>query len=187
MTIAPLPADEGGSTDGAGVRPASWLPGIALAVGLLLLVLSFLDYYRYDAAKPLQEFCRASTTDCPSTLGTVDAWHGVFGWLAVVLALLGALCVAVSAVDASRRRILSYATVVLYGLATASLLAAVAVVPDVGGSTRDLERTLGPGVHYSDLVSNQHAWGFWASLVLVVIGLGCAVLDAVTLRAVRSG
>jgi hypothetical protein len=119
---------------------------------------------------------------CVGTIATHDAWHGFFGWSAVVLALLAALCALASMPGSRRRAVMAYATLALDALATVCLLVALAVVPDVVGSTGDLTQALGGGVHYSDLVANHHAWGFWVSLALAVVGLAAAALRVLAVR-----
>ena len=79
----PIASSGTGSFNPAAVNPLDW--GI-LAAGFLALVFSFVSYYTATAKSPrLAGTYTASTT----------AWHGFFGWFAVLVALASAVLLAV--------------------------------------------------------------------------------------------
>jgi hypothetical protein len=71
------PASGGGGFNPATVNPMDW--GV-LAAGLLAFIFSFVSYYTYSVG-PLS--------------GDENAWHGFFGWFAMLVALLASALLAV--------------------------------------------------------------------------------------------
>ena len=134
------PSGGGGAFDPKNVNPLDW--GI-LGAGLLVFIFSFISYYTVSAG-PLND----STT----------AWHGFFGWFGTLLALAGAGVVGLL-LFAPQVKLPwpSYLVATgLFALATLSTFIAVFTnpYPDFNGSGYD----------------TGHGFGYWASLILVIVG-----------------
>lgn len=175
----PVRVDTEGRSAGKMAGARRWRILTMLLVSLLLLGFSFASYYRYSTGPALQRVCRVYGLQCVETLNTRNAWHGLFGWFAVVLALGAGVCVVARLLAAAADRVLMGMAWLLYALATSCLLAALVVVPNGSGSIDARARKV--GVRYSDLVVNHHAWGFWVSLALAILGLGCATAESVAI------
>jgi hypothetical protein len=144
----------GGSFDPKSVNPLDW--GI-LAAGALAFIFSFVSYYSYKA--------KVSSGGVSFSSGTVhwSAWHGFFGWFAMLLALIGSALVAVSlfAPQVKMPVPARLAGLGAYALATLSVILALFVIPgDTGGSGAF-------GVH----VDKGHGFGYWISLIVIIAGL----------------
>jgi hypothetical protein len=126
------------------VNPLDWA---ILGIGLLVFIFSFIDYYTFD---------------CGRLCGSVSegAWHGFFGWFAVLCAVAGSVLVALELFMPQFKmpianRVLGLG---LYAVATLCLILAIFIIPGY----------LGIDVPGSD---KGHGFGFWFSLILVIGGL----------------
>jgi hypothetical protein len=181
MTPAPPIEDRDvGPVPGAHPRSAQL---VAIGASLALLALSFTTFYRYGAGLATREICTLDGgTPCPGTIATRTAWHGYPGWIAIVVALLGAACITVRTLTVQRQptlaRPLAWAAFTLYLLATAGLVFTAVAIPNLVPSLPDIARTLvGGGVTDNELVTNHLAWGYWVSLAVAVVGLAAAAMD----------
>jgi hypothetical protein len=163
-----------------------WPQLVTVGASLVLLAVSFTTFYRYTYGPVLRQLCAIDgSPPCRGALATRTAWHGYVGWIAVVLAMIAAMCALVRVLArrmrADRARALAYATLTLYLLAAAFMVAAAVAIPNLVHSERDLERTVGGGVRYSDLVTDHVAWGYWISLALILVGFAATTVDVVLL------
>jgi hypothetical protein len=155
----PAPGGQGGSggyggSGGSGNKPAfdpktvnplDW--GI-LAAGVLALIFSTFDYYTVSVS-----FSGVSES------ASASAWHGFFGWFAAILALAGAVAIAMDIFAPQvktpvPRRL---AGLGLFALATICVIIALFVFP---GDVPD-----GSGVDTS------RGFGYWLSLIVIIAGL----------------
>jgi hypothetical protein len=141
--------------DPKSINPLDW--GI-LAAGVLAFIFSLFDYYTVTVS--------SSGFDAS---GSVNAWHGFFGWFAALLALAGAVLVALELFVPQVHlpfagRLIGLG---LFAVATLCVVLALFVIPD--GDVGDL-----PGV------DTGHGFGYWASLVVIIAGL---VLSLMRLQA----
>jgi hypothetical protein len=143
---APPPAAGGGFNPSA-VNPLDW--GI-LAAGLLAFIFSFVSYYSY----------KVSISGFGSATGHWNAWHGFFGWFAMLLALVGSALVAMTLFAPQVKLPIANRLGALgaYALATISIILALFVVPSPGGYS-------GPGLN------KGHGAGYWLSLIVILAGL----------------
>ncbi|MCU1656264.1 MAG: hypothetical protein JWO57_920 [Pseudonocardiales bacterium] len=150
---APGYRQPGAGFDPKTVNPLDW--GI-LAAGLLAFIFSFVSYY---SLKPKAALC--SVGGCGSV--TTSAWHGFFGWFAMLLALIGSAAVAIS-LFAPHVKLPAPARLIglgAYALATLCVILAIFIVP----------RTYNGVSLPSSLVDTGHGFGFWISLIVIVGGL----------------
>src|SRR6478672_10618991 len=135
------PARAGGSFDPKTVNQLDW--GI-LGVGVLIFIFSFVSYYTVDYSS---SFGSAS--------GSESAWHGFFGWFAVLAALVGSGVVALELFQPHVKLPFPNRLVALvaYAVATLSVLLALVVFPE---SVPDI-----PGV------DTGRGFGYWISLILI--------------------
>ena len=117
-----------------------------LGAGLLAFIFSFMDYYSYS----VPGFSQYS--------GSWNAWHGFFGWFAMLLALVGSGAVGMSIFAPHVKLPMANRLLGLgaYAIAALCVLLALFIVPDpygVGG------------------LDKGHSFGYWASLVVIVAGL----------------
>jgi hypothetical protein len=147
---APPPATGGyrppAAFDPKTVNPLDW--GI-LAAGFLAFIFSFVSYYSY----------KISIAGFTSGTGHWNAWHGFFGWFAMLCALVGSAVVAVSLFAPQVKlpmpaRLLGLGA---YALATLSVILALFIVPSPGFSGSGLDK--------------GHAFGYWISLIVILAGL----------------
>ena len=140
--------------DFAKVNPYDW--GI-LAAGVLAFIFSFIDFYTYSG-----KGAASGNSDSES------AWNGFFGWFAVLLAVIAAIVVALELFAPQVKMPVSGRLVALAALALSliSLILALFVVPDLNGG--------GPG--YDQFVDEGHGFGYWATLIVVIVGLVLAFL-----------
>jgi hypothetical protein len=143
--------------DPKSVNPLDW--GI-IAAGVVAFIFSLFAFYTYSVS--------VSIAGLSSTSSSVSwsAWHGFFGWFGVLLALIGALLLAAQLI-AKVTLPFPIRTVVLalFALATLCLLLALIVVPgNTGGSSLF-------GIH----VNKGHGFGYWVTLLAVLVGTGLAV------------
>src|SRR5436309_15778274 len=93
------------------IRSRRPLDLVIIAAGALALIFSFFGYY---------------TVTVVNVSSTTSAWHGLWGWLSVVLAVTAALLVAFSAAVPEQAARLPYlAAAVSFGLALLSALIAL--------------------------------------------------------------
>lgn len=148
----PPPPGQWGPPPGGGqpfdpktVNPLDWS---ILGIGLLTFIFSFVSYYTVTVS---YAGFSASASE--------NAWHGFFGWFAMLLALVGSAVVAMELFAPQVKmpwpnRVVGLAA---YALATLCVILALFVFP--GGNYS------GPGV------DEGHGFGYWASLVLIIAGL----------------
>jgi hypothetical protein len=90
--------------------------------------------------------------------GSENAWHGFFGWFAMVLALIGSAAIALDLFSPQTKLPFPNRLICLgaYAVATLSVILALFIVPiDTGFSGID----------------TGHGFGYWASLIVIVAGL----------------
>ena len=180
----------GGRAIAAAVSPLDWA---ALGAALIALVFSFFDFYTYNvnlkelAAEThaplaaLQRVCkdpsqvpageRASVDRVCNGL-TVSAWHGFFGWFAVILAVIAAvvLLVALFAPQTSMPIPPRLAAAGLWVLAFICALIALFVIPSAqNGATV-------PGVSYDKIVDEGHGFSYWVVLIVLLVGAALSLL-----------
>jgi hypothetical protein len=129
------------------VNPLDW--GI-LAAGFLAFIFSFVSWYSFTAK--IAGFTSATVHE--------NAWHGFFGLLAVLLALIGSALVAVElfAPTVSLPFPARLVGLGLYAVATLFMLLTLFIVPDYHGYS-------GPGI------DKGHSFGYWISLIVIIAGL----------------
>jgi hypothetical protein len=116
-----------------------------LGAGALAFIFSFVSYY--------------SVSYGPYS-ASVNAWHGFFGWFAMLLALVGSGVVALELFMPHVKLPFPNRLVGLgaYAVATLCVILALFVIPD--GNAGDI-----PGV------DEGHGFGYWISLIVIVAGL----------------
>ncbi len=136
------PPSGGGSFDPKSVNPLDW--GI-LGAGALAFLFSFVSYYTYSYRG----------TD----LGSLNAWHGFFGWFAMLLALIGSAAVAAEIFAPHVKLPFPNRLIALgaYALATLCVLLALVVVP-------------GAGDFFNNSVDEGHGFGYWVSVIVIIAG-----------------
>ena len=93
-----------------------------------------------------------------------NAWHGFFGWLAVLLAIIGSGLVAVS-LFAPHVKLPVPARLVgvgCYAVATLCMILALFVVPNYLGVS---------GPDYDKVVNEGHGFGYWITFIAIIAGL----------------
>src|SRR6185437_4878025 len=93
------------------------------------------------------------------------AWHGFFGWFAVLLALVAAILLAAQLIaNVTLPFPVRTVVLVLFAVALLCLLLALFVIPgNTGGSSLF-------GVH----VNKGHGFGYWITLIAVIVGRALA-------------
>lgn len=126
--------------DPANVNPLDWA---ILGLGVLTFIFSFFDYYTASAG--------------PFSVSE-SAWHGFFGWFAMLLAVVGSAVVAMELFTPQTRMPWPNRLVglVLYALAIVCMIIAGFVTPGVSGNV--------PGVSFGRGV------GFYGSLIFILAG-----------------
>ena len=174
-------APGGARFDPKSVDPLDWA---AIAAGVLALIFSFFAFYTYTAkGQTKSQGCSRLSEIPPSVRGTISdlcngdsysAWNGFFGWFGVLLALLGALLVAV-AVLAPRLSLpfpVRLAAAGAYVLGFVFVLLALFVVPRwpaadlFGVSDSDYKKGIDEG----------HGFSYWIVLALTLIGAALALV-----------
>ncbi len=139
-----------------------------IAAGILAFLLSFFPYY-----KGTVETSGGSTEGFGNfgSSGSWSAWHGFFGWFAALAALVAAGAIVASllgmALEAKLARLIS---LIGFGVATVCVLLAFFVNPLPGDESKDT--FAGVTVEYS----KGHSFGFWASLIVIVVGLALSFM-----------
>jgi hypothetical protein len=143
---------------------------------LLVFIFSFIDFY--GAGADVSGGCPPGAQEqVDAALDqrdlTATAWHGFFGWFGVILALVGALAVAL-AVFAPRVQLPVSARLVALGafaLGTLSIFIALFVSPvDLPPD----QQTGLPGCSVS--IGVEHGFGYWACLILTAAAAVAAYL-----------
>jgi len=142
--------------DPKAVSPLDW--GI-IAAGVVAFIFSLFAFYSYSVSISVAGFSTTSRTVHWS------AWHGFFGWFAVLLALVAAILLAAELIA---RVTLPFPvrTVVLglFVVALICLLLALFVIPgNTGGSGLFVVK-----------VNKGHGFGYWITLIAVIVGTGLA-------------
>lgn len=163
----------------AAVPKAGFEPlGLGIAVaGVLALIFSFVNkFYTVSATLDLGEDMGGSQSISDSG----SAWHGVFGWLGVVLAVVAAIYVVLAAFDIKPPNVPApIATAGVLGLAFLCELVALFVVP-AGDVDKAKDEASQMGMKLS--VDEGHGWSYWLVLVLVIVALGLAVMKLLRSR-----
>jgi hypothetical protein len=125
-----------------------------IAAGLLAFILSLFSYYTVS----VKGFGGLGQ-------GSLSVWHGFFGWFGVLLALGGAVLVALPLLGVRLGIPTRLAALAAFAAATLCTLIALFVDPASGGSVLDIGR----------------GFGYWATLLCVVAGTVLCVMrkDAV--------
>src|SRR4051794_13957236 len=140
-----------GSSDPKTVNNLDW--GI-LGIGALVFIFSFVDYYTFSESG-------FSVSE--------NAWHGFFGWFAMLCAVAGSVIVGLELFMPQVKlpfpnRLIALG---LYALATLCVILALFVIPSY------------LGVSVPDSVDTGHGFGYWISLILI---LGGTVLSLMRLQ-----
>lgn len=146
----PAPAG-GGGFNPAAINPMDW--GI-LGAGLLAFIFSFVSYYTYGISGG------------PSDLADENAWHGFFGWFAMLVALLAAITLAVHLFAPQVQLPVPVRMTVLGGFAVSALCVILAGLIDA--------RSIPHGY------TSDRGAGYYLSLIVILAG---AVLSFLRLRA----
>jgi hypothetical protein len=97
-----------------------------------------------------------------------SAWHGFFGWFAVLLALAAAALLVLHVIKVRLPIPTRMAVFGAFALATLCMLLALLIIPGKidcqGNSTCE------------KAISYGHGFGFWATLICIIAGLTLAVL-----------
>jgi hypothetical protein len=173
-------AHAGPRPDPKSVNPLDW--GI-LGAALLALVFSCFAYYSYAAKGPATTQCKDLSSIPSQYRGTLQdlcdgdsasAWHGFFGWFGVLLAVVGALLVAI-AIFAPHVNLPFPARLGALGafvLGIISTLLALAVIPSWPGAA-----TLGIADNeYDQGIDDGHGFSYWIVLILIIVGAALCFL-----------
>ena len=135
-----------------------------LAIGLLTFLFSFIAFYHESQSGP----------GIPSSSSNASAWHdvfggGFFGWFAMLLAVIGAVVLALDlfAPQVKLPGSVPARLLVLYAFAAAALfeLLAIFIHPKFGSIALGAFKA-----------SVGHGFGFWISLILILAGAALAFL-----------
>jgi hypothetical protein len=132
------------------VNPLDWA---IIGAGVLAFVFSFVSYYSYSY----------SIAGFGGGTGDLNAWHGFFGWFAMLLALVGSAAVAI-AIFAPQVKLpfaARLAGLVAYAVATLCVILAIFIVPDPYGVSG---------------FDKGHGFGFWVSLIVIIAGLVASLM-----------
>ena len=162
-----VPAGRRTSFDPKAVNPLDW--GI-LGAGVLAFLLSFVVFYSARTSVSFGGIKQSSSS-------SASAWHeifggGFFGWIAMVLALAGAVVLALTLFMPQMKLPFPIAARLLvlglFALAASCELLAIFIHPDfASGSTAGFSYSVG------------HGFGFWLSLIVILAG---AVLSFMRLQ-----
>jgi hypothetical protein len=129
-----------------------------MAAGLVAFLAGFLPFYTASAS-----FAGHSVS------ASWSAWHGFFGWFGVLLALVGAVLVALTLFSNVALPVPVYqAAVGAFGLALLCLILALFITP--GGNSCSGASAFGVGCN------TGRGFGYWLALILVLAGLALSVL-----------
>jgi hypothetical protein len=152
----PPPPGQWGSPQGSSqpfdpknVNPLDW--GI-IGAGVLAFIFSFINFYTYSAKGGFSGI-------------SVDqsAWSGFLSLLAILLIIVGTALIALDLFAPQVKLPIAtrLAGLGAFALATLLLIIALFTVPDYGGG--------GPG--YDKAVDEGHGFGYWATLLMAIVGL----------------
>jgi hypothetical protein len=152
---APAGSPYGTPTSGFDPKSVDTLDWGILGAGLLAFIFSFMSFYSY------------SDKHCSSDCLTIhnSAWHGFFGWFAVLLAVIGAAAVALSIFASQVKmpvppRLLGLGC---FAVATLCMILALFVYPGsasyhgLTGSTSGADKS--------------HGFAYWIVFILIIVGL----------------
>ncbi|MFN2561156.1 MAG: hypothetical protein ABR571_07675 [Jatrophihabitans sp.] len=138
-----------GGFDPKNVNPLDW--GI-VGAGVLAFIFSFINFYTYSAKGGFSGI-------------SVDqsAWSGFLSLLAILLIIVGTALIALDLFAPQVKLPIPtrLAGLGAFALATLLLIIALFTVPDYGGG--------GPG--YDRAVDEGHGFGYWATLLMSIVGL----------------
>jgi hypothetical protein len=100
----------------------------------------------------------------------ISAWHGFFGWFAALLALGGAVLVALPLFDVALPMVAHQAAAVAFGVALLCLVVALFAIP--GGGCQGVNGLAGIQC------DTGHGFGYWLALLAVLVGLGLSLMRA---------
>ena len=141
-----------------------------IGAGLLAFILSFFPYYSASV----------ETTGAPagfdvnnfgSNSGSWSAWHGFFGWFAVLLALAGAVILILNLLNIALPMPVRLTVLGLFAVALLSTLIAFLVNPLPGEEGKS---DLGAGVSLE--YAKGHGIGYWLILLVIIAGLALAFM-----------
>jgi hypothetical protein len=126
-----------------------------MAAGLLAFIFSFVSYYKYTVS-----------AGGFSASGSVNAWHGFFGWFAMLLAVAGSVLIGMSLLAPQIKLPIPTRLAALgcYALASLCVILALFVVPGDTSGLTDVG------------VDKGHGVGYWISLVVILAGLVLSAL-----------
>lgn len=132
-----------GRFDPKNVNPLDW--GI-LGIGVLTFIFSFVSWYTFSEGG-------FSVSE--------NAWHGFFGWFAMLLAIVGSAVVAMDLFMPQVKMPLANRLIGLgaYAVATLCVILALFVIPGY------------LGIDVPAGVDKGHGFGYWISLILIIAGL----------------
>lgn len=159
----PSGAPAHGAFDPKTVNPLDWA---LLAIGLLVLIFSFFGFYKASV----------SGTGYTGASKSYSAWHdiiggGFFGWLAMVLAVLGTAALAISLFSPQIKLPFPARMLALAGFAGGLLseILAIFIHPKFYHESGSAF-----GYHYS--LDFGHGFSFWISLILLLGGTVVALM-----------
>ncbi|MGI8679853.1 MAG: hypothetical protein ACR2LX_14470 [Jatrophihabitans sp.] len=171
------PAGAGGpnSVNLATVNPLDWA---AMGLAVIAFIFSFISYYtaNVDFSGTCSSAVKNAVNKNVNALSnnTESAWHGVFGWLGVILALLAALVIA-AAIFAPQVRMpfpIRLVAVGAFALGVISTLLALVVDPeDTSG-----KKAVVPGTSCTVQAAIGHGVGYWVTLIAIILGTVAAFL-----------
>jgi hypothetical protein len=156
------PPGQRGVIDPASVKPMDW--GI-MAAGILALIFSRFDYYTATAKAAGH-----------SAGHSISAWHGFFGWFATVLALAGAIVLALH-IFAPEVQLGSPVRPIVLGAFLLSVLCLIIAGFVTPGARSSGEFSAAFGVQVS--IDYGRGVGYFLSLIVILTG---AVLSFLRLR-----
>lgn len=197
----PPPGPGGGAGYGSGgsstkpnlsaINPLDWA---IIGTALVALIFSFFSFYsatvnlkefasELHAPLPqLQALCNGKTNIPAAERSSIDAlcngetgsaWHGFFGWFAVILAVIGAV-VLLFALIAPQVKFPVPARLVsagLFVLAFIFALIALFVVPSPDSAT-----VPGVNIDMDKIVNVGHGFSYWVVLIVLLIGAALSLL-----------
>jgi hypothetical protein len=131
-----------------------------MACGAVAFLASFLPYYTVS----IEGF------DIGFGGGAANAWHGFFGWFGAVSALAGAVLLALHLAGRAPLVPVRPAVLAAMGLAAASTLAAVAVIPGWDCGSDSVMAAV------CDVVDLGHGVGYWTALAATAVGTALAAV-----------
>lgn len=163
---APPPAGGKPAFDPKSVNPLDWA---IIGIGLLLFIFSLLDYY--SAKVTVKGQCFGFTG---GTYGHENAWHGFFGWFGMLCALIGSAAIAVGLFAPQVQQPIGARVTALAGYALGALciLLAFFIHPGTGQAVTESVA----GCKITGKVG--HSYGYWLSLILVLVGLVLTLMRA---------